>query len=72
MVTTNHRPLVTDTDHGLMLDDFNGTLPKPNMHWGATTFGQRLEGHPAMKALGAVRGTHPRNRKSGFKGVQFD
>ena len=56
----------------VMLDDFNGTLPKPNMHWGATTFGQRLEGHPAMKALGAVRGTHPRNRKSGFKGVQFD
>ncbi len=53
-----------------MLETFSYSLDKPHMPRGVT-FAQRLEGHPALKALGAVRGTHPRKRKSGFKGVEF-
>jgi len=54
-----------------MLENFNESLDKPHNPWGMVTFAQRLEGHPALKALGAVRGKHPRTRKSGFKGVEF-
>jgi len=51
-----------------MLEDFNDSLDRPHNPWGMVTFAQRLEGHPALKALGAVRGKHPRNRKSGSRG----
>jgi len=54
-----------------MLENFNDSLDKPHNPWGMVTFAQRLEGHPALKALGAVRGKHSRTRNSGFKGVAF-
>jgi len=51
-----------------MLENFNDSLDKPHNPWGMVTFAQRLEGHPALKALGAVPGQaspHPQVRVQG-------
>ncbi len=48
---------------------FNAWLPPPHQAWGRQTFGERFESHEALRALGAVRGQHPRARRAVFKGL---
>ncbi len=48
---------------------FNAWLPPPHQAWGRQTFGERFESHEALRALGAVRGQHPRTRRAVFKGL---
>jgi putative DNA primase/helicase len=64
-----------DSEPGHYLDverlreEFNDWLPSPHQPWGRQTFAERFDQHEAMRALGAVRGQHPKTRRSAFKGV---
>ncbi len=48
---------------------FNYWLPPPHQEWGRQTFGERFENHEALRALGVVRGLHPKTRRAVFKGL---
>ena len=48
---------------------FNDQLPRGQQPWGQTTFLRRVKEHPTMRERGGVWGNHPRNRRSGFRGV---
>jgi len=50
-------------------EEFNIWLPTPHQPWGRQTFAERFDQHETMRALGAVRGQHPKTRRSAFKGV---
>ncbi len=67
------RPLVGAAGEYVEVEDvreaFNDWLPPPHQAWGRQTFGERFEGHEALRALGAVRGQHPRTRRAVFKGL---
>ena len=55
----------------VMLDDFNGTLPKPEHALGCDDFRSAARRAPGNEGARRRPGNHPRNRKSGFKGVEF-
>jgi len=50
---------------------FNMWLPAPHQEWGKQVFAERLERHPALQSLGAVRGKRVDSRRACFTGIKL-